>query len=302
MQKRIREGFAGQKMWVIPRPILSAWSAQPMLQSLLPTDIGWYPSAQYHYREREQGADEHILIFCVDGLGWYEIEGERHVLEPRQALLIPRGVPHVYAADDTNPWSIHWVHVIGTQADFFVYHLPIGENKIIVDPETASAIEQLFKECYDAFIGGFVLYRLIYCSQILHHLLGRIFFNNTFFSPMERKSRFRSLEPTLTFLHRNIHRNLSLAEMAEHAGLSVSHFSFLFKQQTGYSPVDYFIHVKMQSACALLSLQPKSINEIAYELGYDDPYYFSRIFKKVVGVPPHHYRATTGGDSSKPEG
>jgi len=188
---------------------------------------------------------------------------------------------------------------MGTQADFFVYHLPIGENKIIVDPEAAPATEQLFKECYDSFIGGFVLYRLIYCSQILHHLLGRLFFNNILFSPMQRKSRFRSLESTLTFLHRNIHRNLSLAEMAEHADLSVSHFSFLFKQQTGYSPTNYFIHVKLQRACALLSLEDRTINEIAYEIGYEDPYYFSRIFKKVIGVSPQNYRATIDVDNAE---
>jgi len=274
-----------------------------MLQSLLPTTIGWYPSARYHFLEREQGVNEHILIFCVDGLGWYEIEGERHSVEPKQALLIPRGLPHSYGSDETNPWSIHWVHFLGTEADFFVYHLPVDEYMIPVDDDAASAIEQFFKESYDSFIGGFMLYRLIYCSQILRHLLGCLFFNNHFFSPVERKSRFQSLEPTLTFLHQNIHRSLSLAEMAEHAGLSASHFSFRFKQQTGYSPIDYFIHVKMQRACALLRVQSNSIaiNQIAYEIGYKDPYYFSRIFKKVIGVSPEHYRATIRLHHTEPE-
>src|SRR5215475_9441299 len=87
MQKRIQEGFAGQRMWVIPKTILSKWAAHPMLQSLIPTDMGWFPSAQYHYREREQGADEHILIFCVDGAGWCEIAGERHTVQANEALL-----------------------------------------------------------------------------------------------------------------------------------------------------------------------------------------------------------------------
>jgi len=302
VRKRIREGFAGQKMWVIPKPILATWSTQPMLQSLYPTDIGWYPSALFHYRDREEGADEHILIFCVDGRGWYEIDGERYSLEPRQALVIPRGVPHIYYADEANPWSIHWVHFMGTQADFFVYHLPIGENKIIVDPEAAPALEQLFKECYESFIGGFVLYRLIYCSQILHHLLGMLFFNNILFSPMQRKNGFLNLESTLKFLHGNIHRKLSLDEMAEHAGLSVSHFSFLFKQKTGYSPTNYFINVKLQRACAMLSLEDKTINEIAYEIGYEDPYYFSRIFKKVIGASPQNYRTSLGGDNNERNG
>lgn len=291
-QKRIQEGFLGQKMWVIPKSILAKWSAHPMLQSLRPTDIGWYPAAQYHYREREQGADEHILIFCVDGAGWCEIAGERHAIQASEALIIPRNVPHRYGAADTAPWSIHWVHFIGTEADFFVYHLPIGEYRLPVDVQCAAAVEQLFKECYDSFVGGFILYRLIYCTQLLHHLLGRLFFDNSYFSPVQRTSRFHSLEATLTFLHQNIQREMSLSDMAEHANLSVSHFSFLFKQQTGYSPTDYFIHLKMQRACTMLSFSQKTIHEIAYDIGYSDPYYFSRLFKKVMGMSPRQYRDT----------
>jgi AraC-like DNA-binding protein len=292
MQKRIREGFVGQKMWVIPRPMLARWSAHPMLQSLIPTDIGWFPQARYHYRERERGADEHILIFCVAGSGWYEIDRQQHHIGANEALLIPRGVPHIYGADENTPWSIHWVHFIGTEVDFFVYHLPAGEHTIPVDPQCAAAVEQLFNECYDSFVGGFVLYRFIYCAQILHHLLGRLFFDNNLFSPVQRTSRFRSLESALTYLHQNIHQELSLSEMAEQSGLSISHFSYLFKQQTGYSPMDYFIHLKMQRACTMLSLTQKTVHEIAYEVGYSDPYYFSRIFKKVVGVSPRAYRET----------
>ncbi|HEX2619244.1 MAG TPA: AraC family transcriptional regulator [Phototrophicaceae bacterium] len=294
-QFQIREGFSGQKMWVIPRSILTQWAAHPMLQSLIPTDIGWYPVAKYHYRERENGADEHILIFCVAGAGWYEIDGQRYTVEANEALFIPRGVPHIYGADEVAPWSIHWVHFIGVEADFFLYHLPTGEQKLHVDPGSASAIEHLFTECYDSFIGGFVLYRLIYCTQILRHLLGYLFFNNNSFSPTQRTSSLRSLEATLTFLHQNIQRDVTLGEMANHAGLSISHFSFLFKQQTGYSPIDYFIHLKMQRACALLSLSHNTIQEIAYEVGYDDPYYFSRIFKKIMGISPRHYRQTNPG-------
>lgn len=295
MQRRIQEGFSGQKMWVIPKPALAKWSAHPMLQSLIPTDIGWYPSAKYHYREREQGADEHILIYCVEGAGWCDIAGEHHLINASEALIIPRHTPHVYGAVEATPWSIHWMHFIGTEADFFVHHVPSGEYKLPVDPQCALAVDQLFKESYDSFVGGFILYRLIYCTQLLRHLLGRLFFANSYFSPVQRTSRFRSIEATLAYLNQNIHQDVSLTEMAKHADLSVSHFSYLFKQQTGYSPTDYFIHLKMQRACTMLLLTRKAIREIAYEIGYDDPYYFSRIFKKVIGLSPQHYRDTGFG-------
>jgi AraC family transcriptional regulator of arabinose operon len=290
VQKRLRDGFSGQKMWVIPKSSLAKWAVHPMLQPLIPTDIGWYPQAQYHYRERATGTDEHILIFCVAGTGWYEINGQHQMLEANQALLIPRHTPHVYGTDPADPWSIHWVHFVGTEADFFIHHLPLGEHKLLVDPQCIAAAEQLFRDCYESFGGGFILHRLIYCAQILRHLLALLFFNNNYFSPVQRASHTQSIETTLLFLREHIHASLTLQAMADHAGLSVSHFSFIFRQQTGYSPMDYFIHLKIQHACTLLSLTAKTIHEIAYEIGYDDPYYFSRIFKKVIGVSPRHYR------------
>jgi YesN/AraC family two-component response regulator len=67
------------------------------------------------------------------------------------------------------------------------------------------------------------------------------------------------------------------------------------KMRPGYSPKDYFIHLKVQRACGLLSRSDKTIHEIAYEMRYSDPYYFSRLFKKVIGISPRRYRETTEG-------
>src|SRR5690554_5362823 len=166
--------------------------------------------------------------------------------------------------------------------------LPEGQYKLPVDPEATERLCELFSESYAAFAASFVLERMIYATQTLHHLLALLLFNNRAFSPA-LMNNLHSLDSTLAYLHQNIHHALSLAEMAEHARLSVSHFSRLFKKQTGYSPMNYFIHLKMQHACMLLSTR-MSVREIAHALGYVDPYYFSHSFKKVVGMSPVNYR------------
>jgi AraC-like DNA-binding protein len=95
-------------------------------------------------------------------------------------------------------------------------------------------------------------------------------------------------------MHQHLNMLLTLRELANHAGQSQSHYSRVFKEKTGQSPLNYFIQLKISKACELLSDTDMKINEIAVELGYEDPYYFSRIFKKLQGVAPAVYRDSLG--------
>ena len=63
------------------------------------------------------------------------------------------------------------------------------------------------------------------------------------------------------------------------------------KKKTGYAPIDYFIRLKIQKACELLETTDQQVGEMGYSLGYPDIDYFSRLFKKVVGLSPRQYRA-----------
>ncbi|MGC3957754.1 MAG: helix-turn-helix transcriptional regulator [Verrucomicrobiota bacterium] len=74
------------------------------------------------------------------------------------------------------------------------------------------------------------------------------------------------------------------------ANISPSHFFAVFKRQTGFAPLDFFIRLRMQRACELLGTTSLSVKEVAAELGYDDPFYFSRVFKTVSGIAPTDYR------------
>ena len=287
---RKKDDFAGQILHVVPRPLLANLSTHYLLQQLIVTDIGWYPQARYHFRERLTGAPEHILILCVAGSGWLEIGSVHHPIQAQEAVIIPRNLPHSYRASEEDPWSIHWVHLQGSVADYFATLLPENVYKVPVSVELTAVLEQHFRECYNSIMGTFVWQRMVFITQTIQHLLGHLFFNNRLFSPTQRTTDFHNLDSTLDYLRKNIDKPLTLQEMSNHAQLSKSHFARLFKEQTGYAPIDYFIRLKLQYACTQLSFTKQTIQEISFNLGYQDPYYFSRLFKKVIGKSPSQFR------------
>jgi AraC-like DNA-binding protein len=185
-----------------------------------------------------------------------------------------------------DPWSLRWAHFIGIEGMYYLSQAPADGQGVLLDEQCRLQVETLFDQCYHVLMDGFVLNRLIHAAKILHHLLSELFFNNQAFSATQRTNHFRSIEPTLRYLRENMHAMLTLDDMANHAGLSKSHFSRIFRNQTGYSPVEYFIHLKVQKALSLLVLTNLPVQEIALMVGYADPYYFSRLFKKIVGVSP----------------
>ena len=87
----------------------------------------------------------------------------------------------------------------------------------------------------------------------------------------------------------NIEKDLTLEELASVSGFSVSHFSMTFRKETGHSPLTYFNLLKIRKACMLLDSTDMKMNQICHKIGISDPYYFSRMFSKVMGISPRDY-------------
>jgi len=101
----------------------------------------------------------------------------------------------------------------------------------------------------------------------------------------------QKVERSIHFMVANINRPLQVSTLAAQANVSPSHFFALFKQMTGRPPMDYFTKLRMSHACRLLDSTGASVKEVAAALGYNDPFYFSRVFKSVLAVAPVHYRS-----------
>ena len=100
----------------------------------------------------------------------------------------------------------------------------------------------------------------------------------------------RRIAQTVGYMRESLNQTVQVPKLARLANISPSHFFAVFKKQTGFAPLDYFIRLRMQRACELLDATALSVKEVAGALGYDDPFYFSRVFKSVNGVAPTDYR------------
>lgn len=293
---QLREGFAGQDMFVIPRPILARARRHPLVRSVYPTDIGWFPAAAHHYRKRTSGAAQDHLMLCVDGHGYAEIDGREVHLQKGEILIIPRDTEHTYWAADDDPWSIYWVHFLGDDADYYVDRMPRRGKPAPVAPGDESEAVRLFRYCLDALYEGYGQSTLIYAAQSVQHILSLLLYRNHALPTEQHRKNWRSsLELMVEFMHEHLDEPLRLEDFAAEAGLSVSHFSELFRSQTGQSPMAFFIHLRMRLACRLLDLSDKPVKVVAIETGYRDPYYFSRVFKKAMGLSPEKYREIKKG-------
>ena len=100
----------------------------------------------------------------------------------------------------------------------------------------------------------------------------------------------RKIEQSIAYMMEHLNKPLQVATLAATANVSASHFFVLFKRYTGCPPIDYFIHLRMHRACELLNSSSLHVKEVAAALGYDDPFYFSRVFKSVNRIAPSEYR------------
>jgi AraC family transcriptional regulator of arabinose operon len=283
------DGFPGQISFVVPERILTLIKDNVLIADLYITDIGYYPYARHHFRERPLGSSQFILIYCIDGKGEIRLNETTHQISADHFFIIPAGMQHAYRSDENNPWSIYWIHFSGNKSGmysrFACQVLPIERGK-------TSRINDridLFSEIFRNLDRGFSIETLEYINLCLPHLLAS-FTHLSQFRLIKESGEKDPVAQSINFMLESLTKKLKLDEIATETSLSASHFSRLFVNRTGHSPIDYFIQLKIQRACRLLDNSKWMIADVAREMGFDDQFYFSRVFRKVMGMSPAEYR------------
>ena len=191
-----------------------------------------------------------------------------------------------YGADKT---EVYWVHFTGSDVKNILRKYGFPDDRRVFPVGTSLEYERVFKRiiselqrCQDDYEEMLVL--------LLRHLL--IIFHRESGKEHTPKNEYLSheMEAAVSYFNENYNRDINIEEYAGSRGMSVSWFIRSFKHYMGMTPMQYITSIRINKAKELLKNTNYSIQEISALAGYENPLYFSRIFRKQTGMSPSRYR------------
>lgn len=271
---------------LMPTALTSELADETLANTCLPHAFGYYPSAHGH-RMARQNPDDYLVIYCVSGAAAVTIGDDRYRASAGDLLLLPAAVPHAYAADEEEPWSIYWLHLNGTDLPHWFARFN-AERGSVRRPGLHDRLVMDFRALLSLSSAGYSVAMGMHAASLSRSLLSYAWL---LLQRQQHDSAELDLDALHLFMQQHLHQRLTLAQLSD-AAQAPSRYQFIrqYKTLTGQTPVQAFLHMKVSRACYLLEISDASVADVALEFGFDDAYYFSRLFKKVVGLSPGKYR------------
>ena len=247
--------------------------------------------AEPGYYTTREGFDSYLLKLTVSGCGLLDYGGRQYRVPPGHFFWIDCQNRQDYRTDlDAGNWRVLWVHFYGGAARFYYESFlhqtggePVGSLGRSSDVyETLRQILELHssnqaqaeKDLQSALLLTRLLTQLLQCIA----------------KPAQPAQTPAIMEKIRTYLTQMYQKNCTLSELGARFGLSPCYLQRQFKQHYGQSPSEYLAFQRIVHAKELLRTTQKSVSEIAYAVGFENPGYFSRLFKRSEALTPQEYR------------
>jgi AraC-like DNA-binding protein len=231
----------------------------------------------------------YYLVFISRGHGVFESAlSEPTVITAGTCFFLFPGVWHRYRPDPESGWEEYWIGFKGAYPDqlmnkgFFSSQLPV------VSAGLNDTVLTLINKVLDNVKSGAIGYHQV-ISGITLQLLGLVHALSKHKEEGKNVDE-QSVEAAKFFLRENLEGPLDMKKLIKELSISYSKFRKMFKQATGQSPNQYHLNLRLEKARELLSTTNLNVTEVAYQLGFDSVFYFSKLFKKKNGVSPKSYR------------
>lgn len=232
---------------------------------------------------------DYQLLYIASGKAHFYFNGTEEIVSTGNMVIYrPREEQryYYYGADQT---EVYWVHFTGSDVKNILRKYGITDDIHVIHTGTSLEYKRLFslmiqemklcKEDYEELLVNY-----------LHELL--IMIHRLTISKPKGKSLFlmNEIDAAIQYFHANYHKPINIEEYAVSHNMSVSWFIRSFKEYAKVTPAQYILSLRISNARTLLETTSYNISEISAIVGYENPLYFSRIFKKQFGMSPSEFR------------
>ena len=283
------DDFSEKTQISIPATLLAEYAKNKFFSNeLYVTKVGSFTNTNHRFRLGENSCPDYLLVFCLNGKGSCETRNDIFPIEANQFMLLSPNQFYRFQADPETPWSINWIYFNGNMANQLNANFDLKQFEKPTHLGINQQASETWNKIHSSLTESFALENINYANLNLYHLISLLLLLNK--ETKNVQSDEDQLEQSIAYMKKNLHTHLTVDALARKFNYSSSHYSTLFKQKTGLSPIDYFIKLKIQNACQLLNKSNLIVKEVAQKVGYDDPFYFSRMFKKITGKSPIEYK------------
>lgn len=237
---------------------------------------------------------EYLLHIVISGKGIYQVGKKTYEIGPNMAFLIYPGVTTYYEACKDDPWTYIWIGFNGIKAETSLKYARFSSDYPVVSIENT--------DIFVNYINGMLnSSQLTYSNDLAREGLLYLFISTLIQDGQIQKkieevhdySYQIYVEHTLEYIEHNYSKNIKVQGIADYIGINRSYLTNCFKSVLNISPQEYILNYRMNQASTLLKNTNLPVNEIAFQVGYDDALNFSKCFKKIHGVNPTNFRNST---------
>lgn len=230
--------------------------------------------------------NEYQLIYITKGKGILNTNSRDYEIIPGTIFMVFPGIYHAYKPIYEIGWTEYWVGFRGAYIDILKDEGFFSPEKPIFYTGLQNSLIVLFSQILDQVRSQKPFFQLKASSYVLN-LIAEILSieRNT----MQHSHSEHLVHQAKFFMEQQIYGEINLNSICDQIGVSTSHLNEVFKNYTGMTPYQYYISIKILKAKELLERQDQPIKEIAFRLGFNDQYYFSRLFKKKTGISPSNW-------------
>ncbi|WP_423128157.1 helix-turn-helix domain-containing protein [Gaoshiqia sp. Z1-71] len=273
----------------LPPFIVEGQTVDPLTKDLYLCELSELLFGKHAVMEETTPLRNHLLLYCIKGGCHLKIASDDVVLAPEQFCIIPNGFTYKLISGPTEPTILFFCQFNGSKSKILEQEFTVVRDLIPSVNNRVANRKMLIDELFINLSRGYLYANMHYVNFTFTHLLATFVFASKTSEDIQVEDN-PLIQKTIRFMEQNIDRKLSLQEIADETGFSVTYLSTIFRKETNYSPLSYFSHLKITRSCEYLDQTKLKVKQIAFLLGYSDPYYFSKDFQKKMGISPRAYR------------